>query len=217
MMKRVFFDFDGTLADTSRGIINGYNYAFDKKGMAKASEEAIRENIGPPLKETLTALVPAASEGDINTLAALYREYYSSEGIYELEFFTGIREMLERLRRTAGVSILSSKPTVFIDNILKRYGYGKYFDTIDGISLGFDNKSKKERLKERIAGDGLDPSRCMVVGDRAEDMNAARYCGTEFIGVLFGFGDDDEFNGSVTVRCVGELSDLLMEWAEGRP
>jgi len=214
-MKRVFFDFDGTLADTSRGIMNGYNYAFEKKGLPRATETALRGCIGPPLKEALINLAPAESEQSINELAALYREYYSSEGVYELEFFDGIQEMLEYIAcKKVQLNILSSKPTVFIEKILERYGYGKYFSEINGVSLGFNNKTKAERLKDQIDSEDLSPADCIVVGDRAEDMNAARCCGTGFIGVLFGYGRRGELNGSDTVETVDELEDLLFSWIE---
>jgi len=210
-MKRIFFDFDGTLAETSRGIINGYRYAFDKKGLPSIPEKTIVENIGPPLKEVLRNLAPAASEEDIHELATLYREYFSSIGLYELKFYGGIPEMLEHLnRKKVQLSILSSKPTVFIEKILVKYAYDKYFTEIDGLSLEYANKSKKERLKDRITTDGLDPAECIVVGDRAEDMNAAHYCGTDFIGILFGYGSEAELNGSVTVESVEELRNSLM-------
>jgi len=214
-MKNVFFDFDGTLADTRRGIINGYNYAFDKIGLPRASEEMLLMNIGPPLKEVLRNLAPDEPEERIDRLAVLYREYYSSDGLYELEFFDGIRDMLECVdRKDVRLRILSSKPTAFIENILNRYGYMKYFDGIDGVSLGYSNKSKKERLKDRMTSEGLDPADCIVVGDREEDLNAARHCGAEFIGVLFGYGSKEELEGSVTVKSVGDLNDSLTAWIE---
>jgi len=212
-MKSIFFDFDGTLADTGRGIINGYRYAFGKKGLPTVSESVIKKNIGPPLKEVLVNLVPTASEKEISELATLYREYFSSEGLYELEFYDGIPEMLECLgQENVRLCILSSKPTVFIERILERYAYGKYFAEIDGVSLEYTNKTKNERLNDRIRNEGLDPTECIVVGDRAEDLNAARRCGTDFIGVLFGYGSEAELNGSVTVRSAEELKDSLIAW-----
>jgi phosphoglycolate phosphatase len=206
-MKKVFFDFDGTLAETSRGIIKGYSYAFEKKGMPNVPEDIIRKNIGPPLKEVLAILAPSESAGVIDELAVLYREYFSSEGLYELKFFDGIPEMLECISGKAQLRIISSKPTVFIEKILERYGYDKFFTTVDGVSLGYANKSKGERLKGRMICDGLAPSDCIVVGDRAEDMNAARHCGMGFIGVLFGYGSEDEMNGSATAGSVEDLKD----------
>ena len=216
-MRAVFFDFDGTLAETSRGIINGYRHAFLRIGMPVPPEDTIRRNIGPPLKEVLAALVPAAPADTVDELAAHYREYFSSEGLFELEFFAGIPEMLEQLsEKNVRLAIISSKPEVFIERILERYGYGKYFAHIDGLSLGFNNRPKGERLKGRIVAERLDPNDCVVVGDRAEDMKAARFCGTGFIGVLFGYGDEEELKGAAVVRNVKELKDSLIGWTEGR-
>ena len=216
-MNVIYFDFDGTLADTSKGIINGYRYAFEKKKLPEPSEKVIKENIGPPLKNVLSILAPSESTESIDELAILYREYYSSEGVFELEFFDGVREMLECISiKNVRLCILSSKPTVFIEKILKRYGYDKYFAAIDGVSLGYDNKTKKERLNDRIICENIKPVDCIVVGDRAEDMNAARYCSTGFIGVLFGYGDETEMNDSVTVKCVEDLKNRIVSWIDGK-
>jgi phosphoglycolate phosphatase len=177
------------------------------------SESIIKKNIGPPLKEVLAILVPTASEEDIDRLATLYREYFSSAGLYELEFYDGIPEMLECLsQENVRLFVLSSKPTVFIERILERYAYREYFTEIDGVSLEYNNKTKMERLKDRIRNEGLDPAECVVVGDRAEDMNAARHCGTEFIGILFGYGNETELKGSVIIENVEELKNLLVAW-----
>ena len=212
-MRTVFFDFDGTLAETSKGIIDSFEYAFIKKGMPAPPREMIRKSIGPPLKEMLAEFVPAASAKDIDDLAALYREHFSSEGLYGLEFFAGIPEMLEQLsKKKVRLAIISSKPQVFIERILQKYGYGKYFAHIDGLSLGFNDRPKRERLKDRIVAERLDPKDCVVVGDHAEDMKAALFCGTDFIGVLFGFGNEEELKGSATVRNVKELKDSLIKW-----
>jgi phosphoglycolate phosphatase-like HAD superfamily hydrolase len=48
-----------------------------------------------------------------------------------------------------------------------------------------------------------------MVGDRSSDLEAARTCGTEFVGCSFGHGKEEEFDGEQTITHLNQLPDLL--------
>ena len=48
----VIFDFDGTIADTGKGIFACIRYALKAYGLPDLSEESIRTFIGPPLHDS---------------------------------------------------------------------------------------------------------------------------------------------------------------------
>ena len=49
MIKTIFFDLDGTLTDSCRGIFTGVSHALSAFGIRIAPEAVTREVIGPPL------------------------------------------------------------------------------------------------------------------------------------------------------------------------
>lgn len=53
MKKIVLFDLDGTLTDSSEGIINSVCYMLKKKDLAIPDEATLHSFIGPPLTDTL--------------------------------------------------------------------------------------------------------------------------------------------------------------------
>ena len=62
-IKMILFDFDGTLADTGMGIMNGARYALNKYDI-EPSEELLRSFIGPPLyRQFMKALGADEEEG----------------------------------------------------------------------------------------------------------------------------------------------------------
>lgn len=56
MKKTVLFDLDGTLTDSSEGIVNSVRYMLEKKGLVIPDEATLHSFIGPPLTETLSKL-----------------------------------------------------------------------------------------------------------------------------------------------------------------
>ena len=55
-IQHIMFDFDGTLADTSEGIIRSMHYAYDKLHLQHETDTKIRSVIGPPLQEMFSVL-----------------------------------------------------------------------------------------------------------------------------------------------------------------
>ena len=51
MFEYYFFDLDGTLTDSSLGIINSYKYALTKLSLKVPEDSCLRKYIGPPLLE----------------------------------------------------------------------------------------------------------------------------------------------------------------------
>ena len=56
MKRAVLFDFDLTLADSTRGAIECINYALVKMGLPQAEDQAIKATIGLSLPATLVAV-----------------------------------------------------------------------------------------------------------------------------------------------------------------
>ena len=208
-MKTIFFDFDGTIADTSRGIVKGYQYAYSSLNLPIPDEGFIKKNIGPPLKDTLRLLSNQYDEDTIDKLAIEYRKYFSSTGLFEMDFYDGIFDLLKNLSNKAVLGIVSSKPLPFIVEILKRNELSEYFTYITGVSLEFNNKPKRVRLDEMIVDNNLSRSDCIMIGDRGEDAESARYAKIRFIGVLYGFGNRFEMDGCTTADSVTSLRDQL--------
>lgn len=50
-IKAVLFDLDGTLLDTSPGVLSSVKYTIEKMGFQSLSEDALEEFIGPPIRK----------------------------------------------------------------------------------------------------------------------------------------------------------------------
>lgn len=189
MYSKILFDLDGTLTDTSEGIINSVSYALSKLGIEAGDKTRFYKFIGPPLRNGFEEVCGLKGE-DVERCVTYYREYYSEKGVYENRLYDGIKELLKRLYES-GRSILlaTSKPERFAVEILEKHGIKRYFSHISGA----DMEGKRDKKTDVIAralelGKITDLSDAVMVGDRLYDIEGARKFGMASIGVLFGFG-----------------------------
>ena len=210
----VIFDFDGTVADTGKGVFGSVRYAINKEGLPMPSESDIKSFAGPPLFDSFMRVFDGISEELGDKLVADYRENYSAGGIYEFDLYDGMEALLKKLRR-AGVktAIASSKPIVFIQQILDNCGLAKYFDIPVGATLDKTDPSKSDIVgsaKEQLAALGC--TKPLMVGDRMFDIVGAKSQNVPVAAVLFGYGSREEFEeygADYIVKDCDELAEII--------
>ena len=80
-IQHIMFDFDGTLADTSEGIIRSMHYAYDKLHLQHEPDERIQCMIGPPLEEMFSLLLHTEDGNYIKEAVTYFRERYAEQGV----------------------------------------------------------------------------------------------------------------------------------------
>lgn len=80
-MTQLFFDFDGTIADSEAGILKSLKYAVDKMKLPELTHDQYLKFIGPALKTSLQKFYPELSEADQMQALKYYADYYRSEGM----------------------------------------------------------------------------------------------------------------------------------------
>ena len=130
--KYVLFDFDGTVSDSSEGIINSVIYALSKYGIKEENKEALYRFIGPPLYDSFREFYRFSN---VQALEAVefYRERYHTLGMYESRIYDGIRELVCKLRLMGAiVGIATSKPE---ETVKKMMNFHKITDCFDFIRI----------------------------------------------------------------------------------
>lgn len=187
MYQDIFFDFGGTIADTSEGIAHSMNYALDRLGIERIAEIEIRKNIGPPLKEIFRKLLRTDSEEYLDKAVGYFRERYSQTGWQEMKLFDGMKEVLRSLSVTKRLYIVTLKPQKFVDAIVDRLQIRPYFRDVLGDDLTSRTENKVMFIRRMIERYDLDTQESVMIGDRAEDCISAKANGLFSIGVTYGF------------------------------
>ena len=193
MRKYILLDLDGTVTDSSLGIINSVLYALKQVGIEETDRERLKGFIGPPLNESFMKYY-GFSQKDSFDMVDKYREYYKETGIFENRVYEGIPEFLAAAKQAGCTVILAtSKPEVFAKRILAHFDLDRYFDYCVGSLLNGERVNKAEVIRYAMELAGItDVSKAIMIGDREHDVIGAHKCGMQAIGVLFGFGDLDE-------------------------
>lgn len=209
-IKHMMFDFDGTLADTSEGIVRSMHYAYDKLGREHEADERIKNSIGPPLETMFSILLSTEDELSIKQAVTYFRERYAKEGVRELCLYPGVKETLSTLSE-AGIMlyIVTSKPEKFVHEICEEQGIKAYFKAMTGVSTRGKSLSKAERMGLLMQEYGITPDNGIMVGDRPEDANAAKANQVGCVGVTYGFGKREELHEAGCIQILDRLQDLM--------
>jgi len=221
MNDYILFDLDGTLTDPKEGITACVQYALSSFGIEEPDADELTPFIGPPLKESFMEFYEF-DEKKAEAAVEKYRERFRDKGIFENRIYNGVPEMIRKLKGNhKRLAVASSKPTVFVEQILNHFEIGKYFDVIVGSELDGTRTDKAEvvsealrRLYEGRDGEIEEKKRnTVMVGDRKFDVAGAKAEGIVSVAVSYGYGPLDELKiakPDYIVRSVEELEKLLL-------
>jgi len=201
----VLFDLDGTLTDSGPGITQSVRHVIHTLGLDDIDDELLRQFIGPSLHDSFTRHLHLP-ESEIANAIAVYRDEFAARGILNNRVYTGMPNLL-KLLRSQGVSLIlaTSKATVYARRVLENFGLLGMFDAVVGVPLDMEDHDKADVVRH-----ALPPQyrRAALVGDRHYDVRAAKANNIESIGVLYGYGSENELVSCGADRIVEDVPEL---------
>lgn len=196
MYDTILFDLDGTLTDPGLGITNSVAYALKRYGIEVQDRKSLYSFIGPPLSDSFMKYYGFSEEKAMEAIG-VYREYFRDKGLYENEVYEGIRELLEKIKDSGRKIVLAtSKPEEFSVRILEHFDLMKYFDVVAGASMDEKRNKKGDVIKYAMEKGGFTAEKAIMIGDREHDVFGAKENGLPSIGVLYGYGSEDELRSA---------------------
>lgn len=210
--KYILFDLDGTLTDSSEGIINCVIYALEATGTRIPDKKTLLRFIGPPLVEGFQEIAGMSYEEAVQATAK-YRERYGVIGLFENKLYEGIASVLSNLKSQGKIlALATSKPETYANRIVQHFHLLKYFDVIVGSTLDGARNHKKEVIEEvfhRLQLTEQDKKDIIMVGDRRQDMDGAKSCGISSLGVYYGFAEPGELEAAGADYIVRNVDGLI--------
>ena len=187
----LLFDLDGTLIDSTEGIVRCLEYALEHMGYE--IPEDTNKFLGPPLYTSFAEFC-GMNEEQVNEAVRIFRERYSTVGLFENRVYDGIPEMLDRLKKGGKrIMVATSKPEVYAVRIFEKFGLSQYFEIVGGANINGTRNYKHEVIEYVLASaDITDRSRVLMIGDRKQDVDGAHKTGLKCMGILWGFGSIEE-------------------------
>lgn len=210
MARTALFDLDGTLLDSSPGILTCMHHGLGAVGVT-TTDAAILELVGIPLQDMFAKL--GTPFDLVDTGVSAYRELYGQGEMFNCLMFEGIAPLLSALRnRGWTLAVATSKPTHFALPTVEHFDLAQYFDLVAGATLDGARRHKADVIAFALNELEADPAEVVMIGDRSEDLNGGHANGTQSIGVTWGFGTRGELvacNPLAVVDTAVQLSEVL--------
>jgi phosphoglycolate phosphatase-like HAD superfamily hydrolase len=186
-IRALCFDVDGTLSDTDDQMVAALAEWLRDRDAARrlimAAEAPANFLVGIP--DLIGVDIPILSFADW-----LARTFPSRPKQYWL--IPGVRELLEGLSRRYPLAIVSARDQRTTRNFLEQFGLLPYFKCIATAQTCRHTKPFPDPILWAAAGMGVPPEACLMVGDTTVDIRAGKAAGAQTVGVLCGFGEEEE-------------------------
>ena len=220
LQRLIAFDLDGTLVDSRRDLADSANELITGLGGAPLSEDAIARMVGEGAAVLVRRALAAAQIPDVRGALARFLEIYETRLLRHTRVYEGMVDAV-RLARTFGrVAILTNKPLLPTERILKGLGLRELFDDVTGGDGPLGRKPDPASLHALMRAAGATASNTLLVGDSAIDHETAVRAGVRCCLVSFGFGHHNVDRSrlrreDVVVANADELRRVLTHFALG--
>jgi len=191
----ILFDLDGTLIDSTEAIVETFYYTFEKFDINfSGSSKDIEKLIGHTLEDMYKKF--GIEEELIDEIVLAYKERYSKISPFKTTLIDGAIEALKKANEIAKVGIVTTKTTKFTLPLLQKLNIDKYYQTIIGRMEVTHPKPHPEPILKALKKLNVTNCNinCFMIGDTKLDLICANKAGILGIGVLSGYGSEDELS-----------------------
>lgn len=183
----IIFDVDGTFWDSTEVVKDAWIQALLDAGYGKfdITADQLKGLFGLPMIDILIAIMPDASQEDLEKVAPVVFEY---EDKYLRANpptpYEGLDEMIKTLFEKVPLFVVSNCQAGYIELFGEKTGLGKYFK--DHLCPGDTNMLKADNIRKIVKDHNLKSP--VYVGDTIMDQRACIEAGVPFVHASYGFG-----------------------------
>lgn len=208
-IKNILLDLDGTLTDSKQGIQASINYAMQKQNQPLDPNINLDWAIGPSLKQTFHTLLNTEDDAIVAQALIDYRERFASIGLFENQLYDGVVDTLAWLKsQNYQIYLATAKPHIYAKRILKHFAIDTYFTHAYGSELTGERMDKAELIAYILQQQQLNPTQCLMVGDRKYDIQGAHANRLDAVAVRYGYGTVDELDAVEPNAYINHFSEL---------
>lgn len=186
-MKAIIFDFDGTLADTTAGILHCFRKAVAEIGLPCPPDEVVRATIGLPLKKNFTTTIPGLDDETADRCVAAYRRIFDIDAFKMVTLYDGVSDTLKQLyERGTLMAIATSRSHHSLDVLTVNLGISGFFKGCWCADDVVNHKPAPDMVLTILDHFGLEAADTLVVGDTTFDLMMGQAAGCPVCGVTWG-------------------------------
>jgi len=204
----IVFDWDGTLMDSTHGIVQAIQGACRDLELKVPSAAQAAWVIGLSLEPALRHAVPELTKSLEPLFLERYRHHYLGRD-QTLKLFDGIPELLADLKASgATLAVATGKSRVGLNRALTSTALHSTFQASRTADETF-GKPHPGMLLELMDELMVEPAQVVMVGDTSHDLQMAANAGVHGVGVAYGGAHPaDELRASPNQGVVEHVADL---------
>jgi N-acetyl-D-muramate 6-phosphate phosphatase len=213
--RAVFFDLDGTLADTAADLAAPVNAMRIERGQPPLPVEDLRPFASAGARGLIgKGLGIGKDDPAYEPLRLDFLARYERDMVVHTRLFEGMAELLDRLD-AAGVrwGVISNKVERYVRIIVDHLGLSERSVVTFGGDSAARPKPHPDLMLLALRTTGLEGRDCFYVGDDLRDVVAGRAAGMQTVAAAYGYcGDADSpenWGADALVRHPRELAPLL--------
>lgn len=186
--QAAIFDLDGTILSSLDDLATSTNYALALNNMPQRTTDEVRQFVGNGARKLIERAVPQNTAVElIDKVQEDFNAHYKIHCNDQTRPYDGILDMLTVLREKGlKLAVLSNKPDFAVQEICA-ISFNGYFDMVSGEIAGIKKKPDSEGVFRVTNALGVDPQKCVYIGDSDVDILTAKNSGMTSIGVDWGF------------------------------
>jgi len=216
-LRVLIFDWDGTLVDSIKRIVEAMHMASDICAVPRCTDEEVRAIIGLAMPQAYDVLYPAADDAD---LKQRYIHAYSEQYLLLEEepspFYPGVLDALEHYR-SAGykLAVATGKSRRGLHRVLSGHNMVDYFDI---TRCADETRSKPDplMLHEILKYCAAAPEQAIMVGDSPFDLRMAKNANVPSIAVSYGAQPLSVLHQEQPILAIDDFYELTT-WLQQQP
>lgn len=211
----VFFDLDGTLANSLEDLALSVNCILEKEGFPTHSIDAYKYFAGDGIAKMIERALPQEHNSSeiVSKIKDMFMEYYAIHYADHTAPYDGLVSLVSCLKEKGfKLAVVTNKAQDMAEKVVTKL-YGNSFDYILGLREGIPAKPDPTGILMAMEELGVTPAKCAFVGDTGMDVAGGVNAGAYPIGVLWGFREKEEllkFGAKDFALNADELLEILL-------
>lgn len=207
-------DLDGTLADTVPDIAYCIDRTLTGLGMEAAGPERVRDWVGNGTEALVRRALrfaggARAEEDHYGKALESFSELYARHVCDRSRVYEGVTEGLDYLRAArVPLACVTNKAGAFTTRLLAALALDGYFSLVVSGDTLPRRKPDPMPLLHAANHFGVAPADALLVGDSANDVQAARAAGFRIVCVSYGYNHGDDIRASAPDAVIDSLAEL---------
>lgn len=215
MIEAVFFDLDGTLADTALDLGGALNRLRREEGLDEVPLRQLRPHTSHGVRGLLGAgfgIQPG--EARYAEFAQRFLSHYAEAICIETVLFPGVADLLDALEaRMIPWGVVTNKTTRFTLPLLAQLGLAERASCIVSGDSAPRPKPHPDPLLLAAEIAGVPPGSCLYVGDDLRDIQAAQAAGMPSAVAAYGYLGEgippEQWGGDYLIEQAGQILALF--------